>query len=488
MHSTSEQSFRPTSFCEWLIDRGAVSSAEVSLSGYIALPDDKLALLDTPEENRILYTTNWVIENQQPYEYVEEIFISKGRSEYLLKRFSFTPLSADSVSLDVAPVPIEHGFTGRMNDEFTQFIDAINDVILITKAEPVHDDGPRVLFVNDAFERMTEYTTDEIIGQTPRILQGAETQESAKQQMRDAFANWEQTTCQLDNYTKTGKHFVVELHITPLKDAIGWWTHWISLQRDVTQRIDDEQKLLKQEALLLRKSRLLRIGEISSNIFHEVRNPLTILLGHLNLLADKAAAGSLSQEEIKNSIEKMLVAGTRIEDILAGIRKLSRNSKKEQSKQFNVSTEIERLVELLVQLYEGSGIEFEMTGTDQELTVAGQPDKFQQIILNLLSNAKDATLDPNHFGKKWIKLSLEKDSKNCLIIVQNSGDRISSEQADTIFQPFYTTKSSDAGTGLGLSIVRQFAGDMHGSITCNPDFKEGAEFCVSLPLVNTSPW
>ncbi|MFN3238587.1 MAG: two-component system sensor histidine kinase NtrB [Pseudomonadales bacterium] len=483
MQSPSAQAKEAVSICDWLITQEQVTDAVVSASGYVALPEAQLALLNTPEENRILYTTHWVLENQQPYEYVDEIFIAKGRSEFVLKRFRFSPRDADTVNLEVATMPAEHGFTGRMNDEFTQFVDAINDVILITKAEPLHDEGPRVLFVNDAFERMTEHSANDIIGQTPRILQGAETQESAKQQMRDAFANWQQTTCQLDNYTKSGKHFIVELHITPLQDAIGWWTHWISLQRDVTKRLDDEQKLLKQEALLLRKSRLLRIGEISSNIFHEVRNPLTILLGHLNLLADRIEAGALSTDEIKNSIAKMLDAGTRIEDILSGIRKLSRNSKQELTKQFNVSTEVERLVELVAQLYAGSGIELELTGTDQVLTVAGHPDKFQQIILNLLSNAKDATLDSNHRGRKWIKLSLKREAGNCLIVVQNSGGCIAREQAESIFQPFYTTKSSDAGTGLGLSIVRQFAGDMHGSITCNPEFKAGAEFCVSLPLV-----
>lgn len=483
MQSPSAQAKEAVSICDWLITQEQVTDAVVSASGYVALPEAQLALLNTPEENRILYTTHWVLENQQPYEYVDEIFIAKGRSEFVLKRFRFSPRDADTVNLEVTTMPAEHGFTGRMNDEFTQFVDAINDVILITKAEPLHDEGPRVLFVNDAFERMTEYSANDIIGQTPRILQGAKTQESAKQQMRDAFANWQQTTCQLDNYTKSGKHFIVELHITPLQDAIGWWTHWISLQRDVTKRLDDEQKLLKQEALLLRKSRLLRIGEISSNIFHEVRNPLTILLGHLNLLADRIETEALSTDEIKNSIAKMLDAGTRIEDVLSGIRKLSRNSKQELTKQFNVSTEVERLVELVAQLYAGSGIELELTGTDQVLTVAGHPDKFQQIILNLLSNAKDATLDSNHRGRKWIKLSLKSDAGNCLIVVQNSGGCITREQAESIFQPFYTTKSSDAGTGLGLSIVRQFAGDMHGSITCNPEFKAGAEFCVSLPLV-----
>lgn len=478
---------RPASesnFLNILIDEESVLNFTIDCKGYAFLADQfvPIELYSTPEEQRVLYTTNWVIKHQTPYEYVDELFLTPGRSNFVVKRFSFQPANKSQVYLSVTTVPEEQGFTGRINDQFTQFIDAINDVILITKAEPLRDAGPRVLFVNDAFYRMTGYLSDEIIGNTPRILQGAETKESAKQRMRKAFDAWEQATCQIDNYTKNGEHFIVELHITPLKDAIGWWTHWVSLQRDVTQRINDEQKLLKQEALLMRKSRLANIGEISSNVFHEVYNPLTILVGHLHLLADQAENGTISTDALRQRVNKMLDASERMENILTGIRKLSRSNAKEQTEVFSANREMHRAVSLIDQLYKNEGIKLDIDICHDSLEVDGSPGKFQQIILNLLSNARDAT---RSCDKKWIKISLARESDECLLTVQNKGEQIQQAQIEQIFQPFYTTKDSDTGTGLGLSVVRQFVTDMYGSVTCRADYPDGAEFRVSLPLART---
>jgi len=119
-----------------------------------------------------------------------------------------------------------------------------NDAVLITEAEPTAEPGPRIRYANAAFTRATGYTLDEIIGKTPRILQGPETSEAARAKLRKALRAWRPVEVEFVNYRKDGTPFDVELSIVPVADETGWYTHWVSVQRDVTDRkIAEEQKI-----------------------------------------------------------------------------------------------------------------------------------------------------------------------------------------------------------------------------------------------------
>jgi PAS domain S-box-containing protein len=115
-----------------------------------------------------------------------------------------------------------------------QVLARVEDVVLITEANPSLRPGPRIVFVNAAFERMTGYTSDEVIGQTPRILQGARTDAATLWQLHVALERWQTTRVRLTNYRKNGIPFDVEFDITPIADNVGWYTHWVSIQRDIT--------------------------------------------------------------------------------------------------------------------------------------------------------------------------------------------------------------------------------------------------------------
>jgi diguanylate cyclase (GGDEF)-like protein/PAS domain S-box-containing protein len=122
-------------------------------------------------------------------------------------------------------------------------ISRLNDIVLITEAEPIDEPGPRILFVNDAFERRTGYTRDEVIGKTPRILQGEKTQRSELDRIRAALEKWEPVRAELINYTKSGEEFWIELDIVPVADASGWYTHWVSIEREITERKMAEEEI-----------------------------------------------------------------------------------------------------------------------------------------------------------------------------------------------------------------------------------------------------
>ena len=114
------------------------------------------------------------------------------------------------------------------------------DSIIITEAEPIDQPGPRILYCNAAFTRTTGYSPAEMLGQTPRVLQGGKTDPAARARLRQALSAWEPIEIEMINYRKDGTEFWVELSIVPVADDRGWFTHWVSVQRDITERKEAE--------------------------------------------------------------------------------------------------------------------------------------------------------------------------------------------------------------------------------------------------------
>ncbi|CAO4157186.1 HWE histidine kinase domain-containing protein [Methylorubrum extorquens] len=127
-------------------------------------------------------------------------------------------------------------------------IEATGEAILITSAE-LDEPGPRIEYVNPAFTRITGYEAHEVLGRTPRLLQGPRTDPAVLVRMRSALATGEAFQGEAVNYRKDGSTYVVEWLITPVREAGGRITNWVSAQRDITERraYEDRQALLVRE-------------------------------------------------------------------------------------------------------------------------------------------------------------------------------------------------------------------------------------------------
>ncbi|MDJ0707634.1 MAG: PAS domain S-box protein [Leptolyngbyaceae cyanobacterium MO_188.B28] len=122
-----------------------------------------------------------------------------------------------------------------------------NDAVIVTEAEPIDEPGPRIIYVNEAFTRITGYQPEEVLGKTPRILQGPKTDQVELQKVRTALSSWSPVTVEVVNYRKDGSEFWNEFSLVPVADTQGWYTHWIAVQRDTTGRKRVEQELRQSE-------------------------------------------------------------------------------------------------------------------------------------------------------------------------------------------------------------------------------------------------
>lgn len=122
-------------------------------------------------------------------------------------------------------------------------IEHMNDAIVITEAEPIDHPGPRIVWVNKIFYERHGYRPEEVIGNTPRLLQGPGTDRAMLDRVREALAKWQPIRAELLNYRKDGTSYWNEFEIVPVANDQGWFTHWVSVQRDTTERKEMEERV-----------------------------------------------------------------------------------------------------------------------------------------------------------------------------------------------------------------------------------------------------
>jgi len=195
---------------------------------------------------------------------------------------------------DVTAQKQERAFLQRLEVILAQ----MQDAVLVTEAWPIDaaEGGPRILYVNEAFERMTGYTRAEVIGQTPRILQGPRTQREELDKLRAALEQWQPVRVELVNYRKDGQEFLVDISISPVRDPTGKVVCWVAIQRDVTQ--EKAMVAILQDALEERQVLL-------QEVHHRVKNNFQTIISLLELQAAHLEQPCFDLHEIASRIRAM---------------------------------------------------------------------------------------------------------------------------------------------------------------------------------------
>jgi len=224
---------------------------------------------------------------------------------------------------------------------------------------------------------------------------------------------------------------------------------------------------------MLQSSKLASIGELAGTVAHEINNPLQILLAHLQLLESGVGDPDRRMEVIKNQVY-------RISEITRRLLDFARSSPTEFTA---VPTDICSVIDGVL-LFVGSqltrdAVQIVKEYEDTNIMIIGSKTHLEQVLLNLLLNARDAMIEG---GTITIGV-FHHDKRRVLITIADSGTGISEENLENIFEPFFSTKQRGKGTGLGLSISKSIIQQHKGSIDVVSSLGEGTTFKIILPLV-----
>lgn len=224
-------------------------------------------------------------------------------------------------------------------------------------------------------------------------------------------------------------------------------------------------------------SKLASIGELSAGIGHEINNPLTIAAGNLQRFERALKSAGIENEKLFDLINKQSIALDRIRKITDGMKNYSRKERNIKAN-FKPSSSILQMIAMVDYNFSQLGISFDVELNDEDYLVNGNESIFQQVIMNLLSNSRDAM---ENSEKKIIHIESQAKENYLVISISDTGSGMSEETRKKIFEPFYTTKEVGKGTGLGMSLVYSFISDMKGRIEIETEINQGTCFKISLP-------
>ncbi|EMR14043.1 sensor histidine kinase [Methylophaga lonarensis MPL] len=363
-------------------------------------------------------------------------------------------------------------------------ISQLNDIVMITKATSIDPPGPEIIFVNEAFERITGFSHREVIGQSPRLLQGPKTERAELDRIRHALENWQPVRARLTDYTKDKRELMLELNIVPIIDADGVPTHWVSVERDITEEVQLQQQLFQSQ-------RMEAIGQLTGGIAHDFNNLLTVVSGNSEVLLELLDQQPQLHEMVKLIAQAADRGAKLTQSLLAYARKQPLSPQ---------STDIRQLVQHSADLLRssiGSTVSLKLELPEQTWPVMIDPVQLESSLLNLCLNARAAMPGGGQLSIATENIQRHSDNHRTLpaltpgdyvcLSVSDTGQGIDKKHIDKIFEPFFTTKAVGEGTGLGLSMVYGFVRQSGGHISVQSSPGQGSVFKLYLPRARYLP-
>ncbi|MEI8347040.1 MAG: ATP-binding protein, partial [Pseudomonadota bacterium] len=219
------------------------------------------------------------------------------------------------------------------------------------------------------------------------------------------------------------------------------------------------------------------IGTLAAGVAHEINNPLTILKGNLSILEQKFPQKTGSTEE--RIFKAMNMAADRVANIVNGLRTYAR-SDTDLTEDVDLHKMIKDTLLFSEKILTKDNVSITLNLGAQSPLVLANIGKLQQILMNLLSNARDAT---EGLQERIIQITTKNCGQCIQLAVTDNGHGIKRESLNKIFDPFYTTKAPGKGTGLGLAIIQSFVSAFQGTIEVDSELNLGTTFTITFPLV-----
>ena len=330
---------------------------------------------------------------------------------------------------------------------------------------------------NIGAERMYGYTAAEAIGRNARMLLVSDAKDEVSENIAKARAGLSATVETLRR-RKDGKPIEIALTVSPIRDARGKITGLATIARDITDR-------KRLEGQLLHAQKMEAVGRLAGGVAHDFNNLLSIIMGYGYLIQSSTPEEDplrSAADEIMLAVEK---AGTLTRQLLAFSRK--QVMQPEVLDLNEVVTGIGRIVPRLV----GEDIDVRIVPNSDLRRVKADPGQVEQVLMNLVVNARDAMPAGGKLTIETANISFEDEEASqhgvqagdyVMLAVSDTGHGMDAATRSRIFEPFFTTKEAGKGTGLGLATVHGIVNQSNGHIWVYSELGQGTTFKVYFPI------
>jgi PAS domain S-box-containing protein len=363
----------------------------------------------------------------------------------------------------------------KMEEERSRLItiiDQASEAIIIT------DLLGNIEYTNPAFEAITGYSRDEVLGKNPKILKSGYHDKKFYKNLWDKILSGKVWRGRLVNTKKDGTIYYENGAISLVYDLERNPIGFVGVKHDVTNLVELENQLLQAQ-------KLEAVGRLAGGIAHDFNNYLSAISGFAELIKVNHKEDGRIREKVDKIIDTVFNASKMIRQLLAF-------SRKQPSKPLilDLNRVVAHMKEMMEQLL-GADIEL-ITELDQDIwNVAIDPTHLDQVFANLLINARDAMPEGGQIIIRTENLVMDNNERNlpftvvpgkyARISVTDTGVGIPENVREKIFEPFFTTKEVGKGTGLGLSTVYGIVKQNGGYIWVESEEGKGSRFMVDLP-------
>ncbi len=332
---------------------------------------------------------------------------------------------------------------------------------------------PIFVYVNTAFCEMTGYSREDIVGKNPKILQGPKTDFNEIARLKECLNTGKYFHGSTVNYKKDGSAYDVEWNISPIFAHEGKIKYFVSFQKDITLQKELQRR---NEELMIYQSKLASIGELMNSIAHQWKQPLSAIslaAQYMQMSLARNLDKAKLEEKISGIIKQTKFMNTTVTSFQNFLRPADLNTS------FSLSRAIDEILTLVKDDLSVNRIKVSCALETADISIKGSENEFKQVLLNLLTNARDAFNAKESSTEREIKFStLCKEAHLEIKITDNAGG-IPSSPIEKIFENNFSTKA-DKGTGIGLYIVKKILKRMEGEISVE-NVENGARFTIVLP-------
>jgi C4-dicarboxylate-specific signal transduction histidine kinase len=275
-------------------------------------------------------------------------------------------------------------------------------------------------------------------------------------------------------------HIMGDLHTTNrrLGDQRRAMIHIMGDLRETTAELARrEQELREKQEQLVQAGKLATLGELTTGVAHELNNPLNNIGLFVGNVIDQIEFGEVDEARVLESLRQAMEQVRKATEIISHLRTFGRAATVHMEP-IAVNDVVRRALALMQEQLRLREIELQLDLDPAEPLVEGNAIQLEQVVINLLTNARDAVGDRE---PRWIELTTHLDEDGVRLVVSDSGHGIPPDLEQRVFDPFFTTKEVGQGTGLGLSIAYGIVTDHGGTIEVANAADAGAVFTIALP-------